>query len=430
MRLLEVVNAPWAILPAKLIEIADVYATHLRGDKMDLAAVEARIGRPLANPDQGYDVVNGVAVVPINGVMAKRANLFSQVSGGASTELVGRDVRTAAEDPNVRAIILQIDSPGGAVDGTQQLADTIMAVRGIKPIVTLASGVMASAAYWAGSAADKVYIADGTTLVGCIGVVTTHVDVSAAESQRGVKTTEIYSGQYKRIASQYGALTDEGRATVQAQMDYLYSLFVGAVATQRGVDTDKVLSDMADGRVFIGQQAIDAGLADAVSSLDQLIADLSQTDRAPAARITRPKGTHAMNREELQAAAPELVQSLLAEGRTEGATAERERILGIEAHALPGHDALINELKADGKTTPDQAAARVLGAEKQKLSGMRQQIAADAPAPVPVSQPVAAPVKLTAREAANRVTAMVNAAQARGETLTYAQAAARVAEGA
>ena len=178
MKLLDVLTAPWAIEPAKLLEIQAIYATHLRGDKIDIAAVEAKLGRPLANEQKAYAIQDGVAILPIEGVIAKRANLFSQISGGVSTELVGRDFKSALADPAVHSIILAIDSPGGTVDGTISLADLV--ATSTKPVVTLASGTMASAAYWIGSAASSAYITDATTIVGSIGVVATHTDASKA----------------------------------------------------------------------------------------------------------------------------------------------------------------------------------------------------------------------------------------------------------
>ncbi|MCX7221183.1 MAG: S49 family peptidase, partial [Burkholderiales bacterium] len=276
MKLIDVLTAPWAIEPGKLLEIQSIYATHLRGDKIDVAAVEQRLGRPLANSAKAYDIVDGVAILPIEGVIAKKMNLFSQISGGTSSEMVKNDLSAALNDPAVHSIILSIDSPGGTVDGTQLLTDAIFSARSVKPIVSLASGTMASAAYWAGSAASKVYIADCTTSVGSIGIVTSHKDISAAESSKGITTTEISAGKFKRIASQYGPLSAEGRQSIQDQLDYTYSLFVSAVATNRGVSADTVLSDMADGRVFIGQQAIDAGLVDGVVTVEALVAQLNQ----------------------------------------------------------------------------------------------------------------------------------------------------------
>jgi len=400
MKLLDVLTAPWAIEPAKLLEIQAIYATHLRGDKIDISAVEAKLGRPLANEPAPYQVQDGVAVIALDGVIAKRANLFMQISGGTSSELIGRDFKTALADPDVHSIILAIDSPGGTVDGTIALADLVAASS--KPVVALASGTMASAAYWIGSAANAVYITDATTVVGSIGVVATHTDVSKSQAAQGIKTTEIAAGKYKRIASSYEPLSKEGRQTIQDQVDYTYALFVDAVAKQRGTSTDTVLADMADGRIFIGQQAIDAGLVDGVSTLDALVAQLNtrratgtplaaRPPRAGAAQNPTQQGAAMpITRDQLAAEAPDVLAAIQAEG----ATQERARIQAIESVAVPGHDALIASLKFDGKSTAGDAALAVLAAEKQTRSAAATALAADAPAPVAVVP--AAPVEAKA----------------------------------
>lgn len=387
MKLIDVVTGPWAIQPDKLVEIQAIYATHLRGDKIDIDAVEKRLGRPLNNEPKGYQIIDGVAVIPVAGVLSKKANLFTQVSGMSSTEIIGRDIRQAAADSAVSGIVLSIDSPGGTVDGTQTLADIVAEARTEKPVVSIVDGAMCSAAYWIGSAAQEVLISSTTDQVGSIGVVFSHKDVSGAEAMQGVKTTEISAGKYKRVASQYAPLSEAGRASMQETADYLYSLFVGAVAKARGVSEETVLNDMADGRVFIGQQAIDAGLVDGVSTLDGAIARVKQLAAGAAVKPTlTPKAEgETMDRESILASHPEIAEGF----RAEGATAERERILGVEAQAMPGHETLIASLKADGKTSPAEAAMQILAAEKTKLGAQATQLSSDAPAPV---QHAAAPL--------------------------------------
>lgn len=388
MKLIDVVTGPWAIQPDKLVEIQAIYATHLRGEKIDIEAVEKRLGRPLNNEPKGYQIVDGVAVIPVSGVLSKKANLFTQVSGMASTEIIGRDIRQAAADGSVAGIVLVVDSPGGTVDGTQALADIVSGARAEKPVVTVVDGAMCSAAYWIGAAAQEVYISSATDQVGSIGIVFAHKDISAAEAMQGVKTTEVTAGKFKRIASNYAPLSEPGRATMQETADYLYSLFIGAVAQARGVSEEKVLQDMADGRVFIGQQAIDAGLVDGVSTLDGAIARVKQLAAGAVANsTTSPKAEgEIMDRESILASHPEIADAF----RAEGATAERERILGIEAQAMPGHEKLIASLKADGKTTPADAAMQILSSEREKLGAMASRLSSDAPNPV---QHAAAPVE-------------------------------------
>jgi signal peptide peptidase SppA len=271
MRIIDVLTSPWAIVPEKLFEIQEIYRTHLRGDKIDIEAIEAQTGKPLDNKKERYQIVNDTAIIPIQGVIAKKMNLFTQISGGASTHLVGRDIKEALADDSIKSILLDIDSPGGTVDGTQELGDIVFAGRDKKPIIAYSDGMIASAAYWIGSAADKIYISGDTIDIGSIGVVASHVDYSEWEKKVGIKTTEIYAGKYKRIASDTKPLSKEGKQYIQDQVDYLYSIFVDQVAKNRGVSSEKVLKDMADGRIFIGKQAITAGLVDGVSTLDRLI---------------------------------------------------------------------------------------------------------------------------------------------------------------
>lgn len=443
-RLLDVVTAPWAILPGKLIEIVAAYDARMLGEQVDLQAVAASLGRPLGSEPQDYEILNGVAVIPIMGTIGRRANLFSDISGGASSDLVMRDLRAAAANSRVNSILLHIDSPGGTVAGTQQLADVVREVGAAKPLVTLGDGTMASASYWVGSAAKAVYIADGTTEVGSIGIVTSHRDMSGAEAQRGVKTTEIYSGKYKRIASSFAPLSEEGHVYMKDQVDYLYTQFVQAVADNRGASVDQVLADMADGRVFIGQQAIDAGLVDGIATLEQLVGRLAAGEfsktgartvppsKTRADLPTSPKGTSmSITREELAAQSPELLQQIQSEASAAGAAAERERILGVEAHAMAGHEKLIATLKADGKTTPDQAAAQVLAAHRGALAAQATALVIDAPAALPakVNNADASDKKApTQQEITARANELVSAAKASGGQLSFTAAATQAAK--
>ena len=146
MNLLNIVGGHWAIEPAKLIEISDIYTTHVRGEKIDLAAVEAKLGRPLQNGTQqaDYTVQDGVAIISIDGVIAKRMNMLTNISGGTSSQLIAQALQNALTDPSAHSVILAIDSPGGTVDGTETLAAAIYAARQSgKPIVTIEEDALA-----------------------------------------------------------------------------------------------------------------------------------------------------------------------------------------------------------------------------------------------------------------------------------------------
>ena len=366
MTILDVLYQPWAIDADRLMEIQAIYATHLRGESIDIEAVEAKLGRQLQNPPQGYQVQDGAALIPLRGVIAPRMNLMAQVSGGTSAELLVRDVQAAAADPAVSSIVLLVDSPGGAVGGTPAAAAAVMAARAAKPTAAWADGAMASAAYWIGSAAERVYLGSRVHPVGHIGVIATHTDQSRREETLGVKTTEIFAGRFKTARSPHQPLSELGRQTMQDQMDYLYSLFVGDVAAQRGVSVDRVLAEMADARVFIGQQAVDAGLADGIASLDSVIRQLN--DRAATAArssvVVTPLQRASMD--PTQAAAEWAAENPQAAAvlRAEGASGERDRIAAVRQQGLPGHEALIEQLAADGRTSGPEAAMRVIAADR------------------------------------------------------------------
>ena len=406
MQLIDIVTAPWLLPEATLQEIRGIYETHLRGDKIDVKGVEARLGRPLANSQpRSFDIIDGVAVIQVEGVIAPKANLFTQISGGTSAQMLQSQIEEAAADPSVRAILIEMDSPGGSVFGVPEAAAALRAARNAKPVGTLVTGQAASGGYWIGSAAGRVWMTSGVAVMGSIGVVATHVDVSGREAAMGVKTTEITAGKFKRVASQYGPLTKEGRADLQSQVDAIYEVFVGAVATNRGVPTDTVLADMADGRVFVGQAAIDAGLADGVLSRAEAIAALleeansggnaahSTVFRAgePAAASTQfqeqkmPNEQKQITAEVVTAEAPAVAEAFRAEGRAQGAQAERERILAIEAAALPGYEAIVSEAKADGKSTAGDVALQITAAMKAEGASRLDAIRGEAPAPVQAS---------------------------------------------
>jgi hypothetical protein len=192
---------------------------------------------------------------------------------------------------------------------------------------------------------------------------------------------------------------------MQDQVDYTYSLFVSAVAQQRGVSEDTVLKDMADGRIFIGQQAIDAGLVDGVSTIDALVQQLNQDrsggiSRAPrptragvAPTPTQPKGAAMPTVEQIASDHPDIAAAF----RVQGATAERARIQAVESQLIPGHEALINTLKFDGVSSAGDAAQAVLAAEKQTRTAQAAALASDAPQPLPLTPAAAVEPKADTR---------------------------------
>lgn len=261
-------SRPWLIQRAGLETILAV------ADRCgDPQALQTKLGRPLDNA-RTVTMRDGVAVIPISGPIFRHANLFTEISGATSTDELARDIQTALDNPYVRGIVLEIDSPGGEATGINELAAMIRAARGSKRIVAYGGGTVASAAYWIASAAGEVVI-DNTALLGSIGVVMSYLDTSQRDSKADVRRIEIVSSQSpdKRV----DPATEAGRAKVQIVVDALADVFVSAVAANRGVTPDTVLADFGQGGVLVGAAAVSAGMADRIGSLESVISELAGT---------------------------------------------------------------------------------------------------------------------------------------------------------
>lgn len=267
-----VAEHPWAILPERLETILDVLDLHAAaGRPLTPEEIEARVGSP--PPAPAVRNVEAVAVIPIMGVMAHRMNLMTAMSGGTSTDVLAQQFRTAQKDPDVKSILLDVDSPGGSVFGMQELADEIYAARGRKPVVAIANATAASAAYWIASQADQ-FVMTPSGMVGSIGVIATHVDRSKQADMLGVKHTFITAGKYKGEGADVEPLSDPARADMQSKVDAYYAAFVRAVARGRGVSAATVREGMGEGRTVTAKEAVAAGMVDGVATFDQTLSGM------------------------------------------------------------------------------------------------------------------------------------------------------------
>jgi signal peptide peptidase SppA len=259
-----VLSTPWAILPEKLAAIEALLALRLAGGQVRAEDVAAATNgrRPATGPARA----GAVAVLPIYGTIHQHAGMLLESSGGTATEAVSAALYQALDDPAVGAIVLDVDSPGGAVSGVDELATQIYQSRGQKPIVAVANSLMASAAYWIGSAADEVWVSPNGE-AGSIGVYAAHQDVSQALEKDGVRVSLLSAGRYKTEGNQFEPLTDEGRAALQGRVDAYYEKFVAAVARGRGYAPVTVRNGFGEGRVLTAEAAVAAHLADRVGTL-------------------------------------------------------------------------------------------------------------------------------------------------------------------
>jgi len=261
---------PWAILETRLLAICDWLELRAAGETLSEDERLARIGSA-AKPSARR--AGAIQVLPVYGVLSHRANLLAAISGGTSTELLAGAIRQAREDPQIGAIVLDVDSPGGSVFGVQELADEVFATRGVKPVVAVANSMAASAAYWIASQADEVVLTPSGE-VGSIGVLTVYDEVTGAAEKAGVKRTFIAAGKYKAEASGFEPLTTEARDAIQARVDDYYQAFVRAVARGRGVTQTAVQDGYGEGRMVGARDALRMGMVDRVDTLETVLAGL------------------------------------------------------------------------------------------------------------------------------------------------------------
>lgn len=236
-----------------------------------LAQAVLAAGGDMPDMPQAWEKQGTLAIVPIAGSLimgnAGWMSLFG-VSGYADIESA---LTAAAMDPDVKSILLDVKSGGGAAAGAQPLADYIGQIKGVKPVTSHISTTGASAAYWAACAADGVTI-DPMAVAGSIGAVLIHTSVARMNAESGVDKTVIRSGQYKMLGNPYEALSEPAKAEMQSQVNDVSSMFEAHVAKMRGTSSDDVRERMGQGKVFLGRRAVTAGLADKVQTRDQAIA--------------------------------------------------------------------------------------------------------------------------------------------------------------
>ena len=215
-----------------------------------------------------------VAVMPIVGVVEQRSSLFQYYFGGASTEAIGAALDEMMGRSDVAAIVLDVDSPGGSIDGVQELSDKIFQARKTKPIYAISNSSMYSAAYWIASSATSTFATTGGG-VGSVGVYIMHWEESEGLADRGIKVNMIRKPEHKAEANAVERLTAAGREHLQSVVDSSYVAFTAAVARNRGVDAATVRNDYGGGRIVLAKDAKAAGMIDGIKTMDSLLLELA-----------------------------------------------------------------------------------------------------------------------------------------------------------
>ncbi|WP_309922013.1 S49 family peptidase [Caballeronia sp. LZ033] len=281
-------NTPVAIHPRKAEIVVAALADRLgiggmvRLDGAGLVPVamdddEYGFAEPGRTPRAGYDNVGGVALIEVQGTLVQKLGSLRPYSGMTGYDGIRQNLLMALDDPDVRAVAFDIDSPGGEVAGCFDLVDMIHSARGVKPMWSILNESAYSAAYALASAADRI-IVPRTGGVGSIGVICAHVDLSEALSKAGMKVTFITYGDFKADGHSEVPLAPDALARFQADINTMGELFVETVARNRNIAAATVRDTQA--ATFMGDKGVALGLADEVAAPDAAFRALIQTIRS------------------------------------------------------------------------------------------------------------------------------------------------------
>lgn len=273
----------WAITLPALHSLVETLPFRLAAAAAAPAELASMFGGAGAAPQLETPGGN-VAVIQVRGPITHHPDFWALLfGGGASVDIIERQLAAAAADASVKAILLDFDTPGGSSGGVVALGNTIRGMRGEgkKPIVSLANGQCCSAGLWLASQADAYYATPGS-LTGSLGVYYMHLDMSEAAAQAGVKVTYITAGAHKADGNSFEPLSDAAQARHQAIVNDIYDDFVGNVAKGRGLTRTKVLRDFGEGAVLTAREALAVGMIDGIVPFEVAVKRaLGMKSRAP-----------------------------------------------------------------------------------------------------------------------------------------------------
>lgn len=262
---------PWHILPEAHRRLQSLFEAH----QTSFITLPGNDGDQDDMEKSSYDVQNGVAIVPVNGIIGKRLNMLEMMCGGADVDQIVSAVQKADMDPAVESILLNVNSPGGMVTGTPEAASALGQTS--KPLYAFTDSQMCSAAYWLASSATAGIFVTGSSDVGSIGTYLAMVDSSRAYEMEGLKLELFKAGKLKAIGLEGKAFTDEERTFLQEGVERANSRFTAAVVANRKSAGYRIADETMQGQWFDGEQAVANGLADQlVSGLGEAISMISQ----------------------------------------------------------------------------------------------------------------------------------------------------------
>lgn len=292
-----IASEPWAIHPPKAQEILGYLEARMSGEFSEEARMDPNKRRRTQQKSGAISVIN------VHGAIANRAGLMDgeSLGTGTSAERLENDIRAAVNDESVKAIVLDVNSPGGSAAGTPELASAIREMRGSKPIVAQVNALAASAAYWIASSADEI-VATESSQVGSIGVISVHESIAKMLEDEGVEETIISAGKYKAEGNPFEPLDSEAQEHMQSMVNKYYTMFLDAIAAGRGVDKETIESEFGQGRVKLAAEAKKAGMIDRIGTMRETLERLGAEDqpRAAARSTSLQKQRLELERQEAQ----------------------------------------------------------------------------------------------------------------------------------
>jgi len=300
-------NRPLLIMPAKAQVILAVLAGRIGINAAEASRFE---GSPVERTSDGRSRVkpynttsSGVGIITVTGSLVNRGAWIGADSGLTSYEGIQHQVKAATADPGVRAVILDMASPGGEAIGAFETAALVRQLATTKRTVAIVNGIAASAAYAIASGATEI-VTTPTGVSGSIGVVLLHADFSRKLAKDGIDPTLIFAGAHKVDGNPFEPLSKEVRAELQAEVDTVYKLFLDTVAIGRGARLTSSAARATEGRSFVGEAAVKAGLADRVGTFEDVLAELSQPGGVHAAKARAATALHVNCTETAASGAP------------------------------------------------------------------------------------------------------------------------------
>lgn len=250
---------PWAMLASTLSDLGQ------RIEIGDMESIKSALSFNGDGVETSMKVANGVAVIPMNGVLRDEVDYMVRYGGACSYQILERDFLAAMSNDQVKSVLFYCNSPGGSAIGCKRVADLIFASRGKKQIVAFVQGQCCSASYYIASACDRIE-ATADSMVGSIGTIMPHVEMSGFLDEMGYGVTVITNSDSpkKGHGNQYEKLTPEAKATLQAFIDSFGKPFIADVARYRGVTTEQVLANFGQGDAKRADLAIENRMIDAV----------------------------------------------------------------------------------------------------------------------------------------------------------------------